>query len=450
MTKTVKQSSPYVVERRLDYSIYVMQFRAIPAVTDGLKAGGRRVLWTGRNGHKYKSATLAGATMPIHPHASPEGAIDTLAAPYGNNIPLFTGDGAFGTLLEPTAYGASRYTSVKVSKFTQDVVFRDIEIVPMTENYDGTLEEPQHFLPLVPIVLLNPSEGIAIGFATNILPRALDDLIIAQISHLKGAKTISNPMPKFLPLNTAAYAKEENAYYFNGKLDVKDTSTATIVALPYGQTHDKVLSKLDDLQEKGILINYTDNSKDVIDIELKFKRGYIKSVDEADLYKSLGLSVRHFENLNVLNFDGKSIWNTTPVELIRKFTDWRLQWYVTRYERLRDLLKIDLQRYYDIRTAIKNNIGAVARKTQSRSELKELLEALKIVYTDYIADLPVYRFTEDEYLKNEERIKEATAQLAVYEELLASEDKRKKVYIAELQEVLTKYTKGQYTEFTPQ
>lgn len=450
MTKTVKQSSPYVLERRLDYSIYVMQFRAIPAVTDGLKAGGRRVLWTGRNGHKYKSATLAGATMPIHPHASPEGAIDTLAAPYGNNIPLFHGDGAFGTLLEPTAYGASRYTSVKVSKFTEDVVFRDIEIVPMTENYDGTLEEPMHFLPLVPIALLNPSEGIAIGFATNILPRALDDLILGQISHLKGAKTISNPMPKFLPLNTVAYAKEDNAYYFNGALDIKDTSTATITALPYGQTHDKVLSKLDDLVEKGILVSYVDNSKDVINIELKFKRGYIKSVAEPDLYKSLGLSVRHFENLNVLNFDGKSIWNTTPVELIRKFTDWRLQWYVTRYERLRNLLKVGLQRYYDIRTAIKNNIGAVARKTQSRSELKELLEALKIVYLDYIADLPVYRFTEDEFLKNEERIKEATAQLAVYEDLLASEDKRKKVYIAELQEVLTKYNKGQYTEFSPQ
>jgi DNA gyrase subunit A len=319
----------------------------------------------------------------------------------------------------------------------------------MTENYDGTLEEPAHFLPLVPIALLNPSEGIAIGFATNILPRALDDLILAQISHLKGAKTISNPMPKFLPLNTAAHSKEDNAYYFNGTLQIKDTSTATIVALPYGQTHDKVLSKLDDLIEKGLLIDYTDNSKDVIDIELKFKRGYIKSVDEGELYKALGLAVRHFENLNVLNFDGKSIWNTTPIELIRKFTEWRLQWYVTRYERLRNLLMADLQRYYDIRTAINNNVGGVARKTQSRSELKELLEALKIVYLDYIADLPVYRFTEDERIKNEERIKEAVAQLAEYEDLLASEDKRKKVYIAELQEVLTKYTKGQYTEFSP-
>lgn len=442
------ESSPYIKHQRHEYSLYVMRHRAIPAVTDGLAAAARRVLWTARNGQKVKSATLAGATMPIHPHAAPEGAIDTLTAPYGNNIPLFHGDGAFGTLLKPTAYGASRYTSVKTSKFTNDVVFCDLEVVPMTENYDGTLEEPVHFLPLVPIALLNPSEGIAVGFATNILPRALDDLIMAQIAHLKGAKNISNPMPKFLPINAAAYAKEDTgrgiAYYFNGNLEIKDTSTATITALPYGQTHDKVIQKLDDLMEKGILVDYTDSSKNTIKIELKFRRGYIKTVEEVDLYRALGLTVRHIENLNVLDFSGTAVWNTDAVQLIRKFTDWRLQWYVKRYERLRDLLKIDIQRYYDIRTAIKNNVGAVARKTNSRAELREFLETIGVVYTDYIADLPVYRFTEEERLKNEQRIKEAEVQLAEYEAMLASEDKRKKQYITELQEVLSKYLKGEY------
>jgi DNA gyrase/topoisomerase IV subunit A len=442
------ESSAYINQQRHAYSLYVMQMRAIPAVTDGLKAGGRRVLWTARDGKKYKSATLAGATMPIHPHAAPEGAIDTLAAPYGNNIPLFKGDGAFGTLLKPTAYGASRYTSVSTSTFTDDVVFKDIEIVPMTENYDGTLMEPVHFLPLIPIALLNPSEGIAVGYATNILPRSIDDIVLAQITHLKGAKKLSNPMPKFAPLGAVAYASEETdrgvAYYFNGELTIKDTSTATIVKLPYGQTHEKVVAKLDDLLDKGILLDYTDRSKNVINIELKFKRGYIKSVDEVDLYKSLGLTVRHIENLNVLDFTGKAVWNTNAVDLIRAFTDWRLGWYVQRYQRLLDLLQIDLQRYLDIRTAIKNNVSSVARKTQSRAELKDFLEEIKIVYTDYIADLPVYRFTEDERIKNEERIKEAEAQMQQYRELLASEDLRKKVYVSELQDVLAKHMKGGY------
>jgi DNA gyrase/topoisomerase IV subunit A len=442
------ESSPYINEQRHAYSLYVMQMRALPAATDGLKAGGRRALWTARDGKKYKSATLAGATMPIHPHASPEGAIDTLAAPYGNNIPLFKGDGAFGTLLNPTAYGASRYTSVTTSTFTDDVVFRDIEIVPMTENYDGTLQEPVHFLPLIPVALLNPAEGIAVGFATNILPRALDDLILGQIAHLKGAKTISNPMPKFMPLNTVAFATEETergiAYYFNGELTIKDTSTAFIVKLPYGQTHTKVIAKLDDLIERDVLVDYTDRSKNIINIELKFRRGYIKSVSEEDLLRTLGLTVRHIENLNILDFTGKAVWNTTPVEMIRAFTTWRLGWYVQRYERLRDILKLDLQRYYDIRCAIKNNVSALARKIESRSELKECLAELKIVHVDYIADLPIYRFTEEERVKNEQRIVDGEAQLQEYLDMLASEDKRKKVYINELQDVLGKYMKGIY------
>lgn len=454
MTKT--QSSAYINTQRREYSLYVMQMRAIPAATDGLKSAGRRVLWTGRNGAKYKSAVLAGATMPIHPHSSPETAIDTLAARYGNNIPLFSPYGAFGTLLDPTAYGASRYTSVTTSKFTQDVMFRDIEIVPMQENYDGTLTEPVHFLPLVPVALLNPSEGIAIGFATNILPRSLDDLILMQLSHLKGAKTISNPMPKFIPAAapvafvSVATAREETergvAYYFEGEYEQIDATTIRIVKLPYGLAHEKWVGKLDELSEKGIITSYTDKSKDTINVLIKFKKGELSSRSKEEALKMLGLSIRHIENLNLVGFDGRSILNTDPVAFVRLFTDWRLKWYQNRYERLRDLLKLDLQRYYDIRTAIKNNVSGVARKTESRAELKELLEVLKIVNLDYIADLPVYRFTEEERIKNEQRIKEGEAQLQEYLDLLSNEGKRRKVYINELEEVLKKYSKGEYNE----
>lgn len=444
------ESSDYILNERRAYSLYVMQSRAIPASTDGLKAGGRRALWTARDGKKYKTATLAGATMPIHPHAECSSSINTLAAPYGNNIPLFKGDGAFGTLINPTAYGASRYTSVSTSAFTNDVLFKDIEIVPMMENYDSTLEEPVHFLPLVPTVLLNPSEGIAVGFATNILPRSLDDLIDAQIAYLKKGKVPTDITPKFSPIDAVAHSREETergvAYYFNGRCEAKDTSTLVITSLPYGQTHEKVVSKLDDLIEKGIVTDFTDRSKDKINIEVKFKRGYLKAVEETDLLKMLGLTIRHIENLNVLDFTGQVIWSTNPSDLITAFTDWRLTWYVNRYERLRDLLQIDLQRYYDIRTAIENNVGGVARKIQSRSELKELLQELGIISLDYIADLPVYRFTEEERIKNEKRIEEAEAQMREYQELLASEDKRRQVYVSELQEVLTNYKKGNYSK----
>jgi len=433
-----------------------MRMRAIPAATDGLKSAERRVLWTGRSGDKFKSAVLAGATMPIHPHASPETAVDTLAARYGNNIPLLKPYGAFGTLLKPKGYGASRYTSVAISKFTDDVVFRDIEVIPMQENYDGTLMEPVHFLPLIPIALLNPTEGIAIGFATYILPRTLNDIIKLQLEHLRGEKKLKNPMPTFrpimapVPFETAAHKTEATergvAYYYSGDYEDVDGVSVRITKLPYGLLHAKLIEKLDALVEDNTIVRVVDNSKDKFNIVVRFKKGILSGQTKEETLQQLGLTIRHIENFNVVSFDGQSILNAEPVSFIQAFTDWRLAWYVQRYERLRDLLKQDLSKYYDVRTAIKNRASAHSATLSSRAELKDWFTKIGIVNLDYIADLAVYRFTEEERLKNEDRIKEGETQLKEYNSLLSSEPNRRKVYISELEEILKKYTKGQYND----
>ncbi len=420
--------------------------RAIPSLADGLKAGGRRVLWVARDGQKYKSASLAGRTMPLHPHATPEGAINTLAAPYGNNIPLFRGYGAFGTLLRPTAYGASRYTSVKVSEFTKDVLFRDIELVPMVENYDGSLEEPKHFLPLVPIALLNPAQGIAIGFATNILPRSLSDIIDVQIKFLKGRKRISDILwPIFDPIGAVAEEMEETdngnvAYTFQGKVTRQNASSVIVEALPYGLSHEKFINHLDTLKEKDVIVDYEDRSKDRYQIEIKFKRGK----KEGDGKVQLKLISREVENLTLIDLDGESVLTVDPIEAIRLFTEWRLSWYLRRYQRLHDDLTVQIQKYKDILTAIQKNVGNAARNANSRADLITHLKRIKIVHTDYIAGFPVYRFTKEEKQKVEVKLKEAKTVLKRYKQLIKSNDERKKVYITELRAVLRRYNKGEY------
>lgn len=443
------KSSDYVNNERRDYSLYVLQSRAIPHAADGLKAAARRVLWTARNGQKYKSATLAGATMPIHPHQSPEGAVNTLAAPYGNNIPLLDGDGAFGTLLAPTAYGAARYTSVKVSQFTKDVMFRDIEIIPLQENYDGTLEEPKHFLPLVPVVLLNPQEGIAVGFASSILPRALPGIVKAQIDYLEG-KDFYEEMPELVPINQKAVMWHETGtgykYHFRGEIERVNATTIRITNLPYGITHEKYVERLAKLEEEGKVQEYTDNSRDAYNIEVRFKKGVLssKAMDELGLLSYLNLTTNVGENMNVIAFDGERVWSTDYQEIIREFCDWRLKWYVARYERLAGLLDIDIQRYKDVLLAIAKNVGGVAKKIGSRTELKDFLAEIGIVHVDYIADLPVYRFTEEEKKKVEQKLKDAEALMKEYKALLRSEPKRRAVFIDELKEVLTNYKRGKY------
>ena len=426
-----------------------MTSRAICAASDGLKAGGRRALWTARNGSKFKTASLAGATMPIHPHAECTGAINTLAAPYGNNIPLFKGDGAFGTRMRPTSYGAARYTSVTVSKFTQDVLFADIELVPLIENYDGSLMEPLHFIPLVPICLLNPSEGIAVGFASNILPRSLDDIIEQQLTYLKKGKCDEDIAPRFIPTNqesTANTNPDKLAYIFKGIFVRKDASTGTITELPYGQTYDAVITKLDGLMESGTVLDYTDKSKNLISIEVKFKRGWLNGKEDDDVLKLLGLISSETENLNILDFTGNNVWSARPGEIIKQFSDWRLSWYVKRYQRLLDINQIDLSRLYDIRLSIKHKISSKIPTLSSRTSLKELLESIGVVNLDYIADLGIYRFTEEERVKNEKRIAEAEALADEYRSIIASNDRQKTIYATELKEILQKYIKGNYTK----
>lgn len=446
------QSSEYINKSRRDYSLYVLQMRAIPALTDGLKAAARRVLWTAKDGQKYKSATLAGRTMPLHPHAAPDGTINTLAAPYGNNIPLLDGHGAFGTLLKPTAYGAARYTSVKISDFTKDVLFADLELVPMVENYDGTLEEPKHFLPLIPISILNPTQGIAVGFASNILPRDLEDIIELQQMVLAGRVRFPDSVdPYFIPYQDGPHYYEETAnesiaYYFYGKYKSIDTSTIEITSLPYGLAHEKLIDHLDGLLDNNEIVDYQDNSKDVYSITVKFKRGSLKEMTKEQLLKKLKLISREIENLTLLDLDGESVVTMNPVDLIRRFTEWRLGWYLVRYKRLEKELAVQIQKYKDILLAIKKNVGSTARTINSRTDLIAHLKQIGIVHTDYIASFPVYRFTKHEKQKVEKLLAEANATMKEYKLLIKDEDRRKKVYAAELREIAKNFKKGKYTK----
>jgi DNA gyrase/topoisomerase IV subunit A len=430
-------SSKYINKQRRDYALYILQSRAIPSIADGLKAGGRRIMWVARDGKKWKSASLAGACMPYHPHSAPEDAVDTLAAPYGNNIPLLDGIGSFGTRLNPTAYGASRYTSVQVSDFAEKVFYKDIEILPMKMNYDNTLEEPVHFLPLVPMCLVNPVEGVAIGFACDILSRSLEDIIETQLKVLDGKTQRDEPNITFTPFKSVSKGKDDtDRWIFEGEFKVLDSSTVQVTNLPLGLLHDKFINHLNKLIEQDKLVDYTDKSKDTILVECKFKRGEL-FMDNRDewIMNTLGLRVAKRENLNLVDFDGNSIISPTYFEVVKKFTDWRLGFYKVRYERLASLVKVDIEKLEDLLTAIKHNVGGEASKKKGRAELKEHLQTIGIRHLDYIASLPVYRFTKEEKEKAEQELKEALKTLSSYNEIINSKQLQVDIYKQELKQV---------------
>lgn len=458
-------ASQYIEEEARQYALYTIKSRAIPYFADGVKPGARRVLWCARDGAKYKSATLAGMAVPLHPHAPPEDAVNTCAGPYVNNIPLFERFGVFGTLMNPTAYGATRYTSVKLSSFAKDVFFKDIEIIPMVPNYDGTEVEPRHFLPLIPMVMLNPAEGIAVGYATDILPRSLRDIVESQLEHLAG-KEVKERAPHFVPTNNRAVRevtdrKGVRRWVFRGEYKVLNASEVRITKLPYGITHAHFVQNLQNLMELpelkkngkpdpdfNLIMDYDDHSKNVINIVVKFRRGVLAEISKVRMEDLLGIERHVTENLNVITFDGNAIAKTNYVNIIKNFTDWRLDWYYDRFNRLLELIKVDIQKYDDILLAIKKNVPGMSKKTADRAELKAFIESIGVVHIDYIADLPVYRFTEEEARKTEEKRAKALETRTDYENILEDEDRRKAIYVGELKEVLKKY--GEAKEVKPE
>lgn len=436
-------SSEYINDCHRNFSMYVLQTRAFPSIVDGLRAGGRRLLWTARNGEKQKTATLSGATMPLHPHMDASDTVDTLTKPYCNNIPLFTGVGSFGTRLKPDASGAPRYTSVKVSDFTTDVIFADIELVPMVDNYDSTRLEPLHFVPLVPVTLVNPSEGIGVGFSCHILPRALGDIVDGQIAHLQGKKVKDVPIT-FVPFEAISIGSEviksgNTRWWFEGEFLRMDSSNIHVSNLPYGLDHTTFINHIIGLIENGTIHSYEDHSSNGVSIAIKFPRGALKGYTDEQITSILKLRGSVVENMNVVDFCGTKVVPMTYHKMIAEFTDWRLGWYVKRYELLKSKLERDIQRYRDIITAIKNNVGDRGAKTASKKVLVEWLESIGIVYSEYIADMPIYRLTKEEAAKAQSKLDDALVLLQEYVNLINDPEARRAVYIQELKDVKKKH-----------
>ena len=180
----------------IDYSMSVIVGRALPDVRDGLKPVHRKILYamdnlslTYNRPHK-KSATVVGEVLgKYHPHgdSAAYNAMVRMAQPFSLRYPLVDGQGNFGSVDGDSA-AAMRYTEARMTKMSSDLMADlDKETVDMMDNYDGSLKEPTVLPSKFPNLLVNGSDGIAVGMATKMPPHNLGEVCDA-ISY-----TIDNP-----------------------------------------------------------------------------------------------------------------------------------------------------------------------------------------------------------------------------------------------------------------
>ncbi len=306
----------------LEYSMSVIVARALPDVRDGLKPVHRRILYAMNESgyvptrpHMKSARTVGDVIGKYHPHGD-SAVYDTmvrLAQPFSMRVPLIDGHGNFGSIDGDSA-AAMRYTEARLDKAAMELL-RDLdkETVDFQPNYDESLTEPTVLPARFPNLLVNGSNGIAVGMATNIPPHNLGETIDATCLMLDNPDVTTDELMKALPgpdFPTGgiimgkkgildAYETGRGSLTIRAKCKVEEgkngKSIIVVSEIPYQVNRNRLLEKLGDLvREKKLpeISNIHDGAdRHGIDIIIELKKDAIPQVVLNKLYKHTQLQV---------------------------------------------------------------------------------------------------------------------------------------------------------------
>lgn len=300
----------------IDYSMSVIVSRALPDVRDGLKPVHRRVLY-GMNelhmgaGSAYKkSARIVGEVLgKYHPHGD-TAVYDTMvrmAQEFSMRYPLVDGQGNFGSVDGDRA-AAMRYTEARMTRLSEEML-RDLgkETVDFQENFDGSLQEPEVLPSAVPNLLINGSDGIAVGMATKIPPHNVTESINATIAYIDNNDVSIDelvqimPAPDF-PTGGIIYGHTEvrQAYHtgrgrvvMRAKIheeEIRPGRYALIATeIPYQVNKSSLMEKIATLARDKVVDGISDlrdeSDRDGMRIVIELKRDAVPNVVQNQLYK---------------------------------------------------------------------------------------------------------------------------------------------------------------------
>ncbi|MGB0454279.1 MAG: DNA gyrase subunit A [Bacteriovoracaceae bacterium] len=418
------------------YQIYTLMDRAIPYLQDGLKPVQRRILytlWKNQSKGLIKVSAATGLVLTLHPHgpASIETAVVNMAQDYtfSNNYPLVDKKGYFGERME-TAPAASRYIECRLGKIAKVLLFDDMNQVQMVPNFDETTVEPDCLYPKLPIMLLNGAEGIGTGFSSVIPSFHHRDLIASIVSYLQTGKA------KKLKPHVEGYnhkiVSDNGRYLFSLKLEQKGEKFH-ITELPKGYDAKKTYRFLNALMDKDIIKDYIDSTvNNDVNIELVFKRGQTPSFEEVQ--KSIAAQASLVPNYTLISERGVRIFEK-PEEIIEIFAEERLKVVRRRYELLCEDYEKRIRQNNEIIKFIRQKEYEVATKTKNRKTFVEHLTKKKFTFSDYLADMPIYRMTKEEVNKRKLMVQDDSKALKQFQKIAKSPTLVRKKLIEELAEV---------------
>ena len=472
----------------IDYAMSVIVGRALPDVRDGLKPVHTRVLYAMYDGgyrpdRGYsKCSRVVGDVMgQYHPHGDSAiyDALVRLAQPWSMRMPLIDGQGNFGSPGNDSA-AAMRYTECRLAPLAMEML-RDIdkETVDFRPNYDGRSAEPVVLPARFPNLLVNGSEGIAVGMATKIPPHNLrevtegaqwylenfeatdEELLEALIQRIKGPDFPTRGQIVGRRGIAEAYRTGRGSIIMRAVVEVEEDRrgrTCLVVSeLPYQVNPDNLVLKIAELVKDGRVTGIADvrdessgrTGQIILRLVIVLKRDAVAKVVLNNLYKHTQLQDTFGANMLAL-VDGVPrtlrldqmirYWVKHQIEVIVRRTQYLLRKAQERAHILSALIKA-----IDQIDAVIALIRASASAAAAQTGLMDLLD-IDEIQARAILDMQLRKLAALERQQLIDEYEELMAQIAEYEAILASPERQRQIVATELGEITAKYGDERRTE----
>jgi DNA gyrase subunit A len=469
----------------IDYAMSVIVGRALPDVRDGLKPVHTRILYAMYDGGYrpdrgyFKCARVVGDVMgTYHPHGDTAiyDALVRLAQPWAMRMPLVDGQGNFGSRGDDPA-AAMRYTECRLAPLAMEML-RDIDkdTVDFRDNYDGRSAEPVVLPSRFPNLLVNGSEGIAVGMATKVPPHNLreiasgvqwyldhfdaepTDLLEALIERIKGPDFPTSGLIVGRRGIEEAYRTGRGSITMRAVVeieeDIKGRTCLVVTELPYQVNPETVARKIDELARDGRVAGIADVRDETSDrtgqrLVIVLKRDAVAKIVLNNLYKHTQLQETFGANMLAL-VDGvpRTLrldqlirhWVTHQIEVIVRRTRYLLRKAEERAHILRALLKA-IDRIDEVIALIRASESAAVAQ-QSLMDMLEIDE----IQARAILDMQLRKLAALERQQLIDEYDELMAQITDYQGILASSERQRQIVGAELAEIVEKYGDDRRTE----
>ena len=463
----------------LDYSMSVIIGRALPDAKDGLKPVHRRILYamhdlnlTSKVAYK-KSARIVGDVIgKYHPHGdiSVYDALVRMAQSFSMRAPFVDGQGNFGSVDGDSA-AAMRYTEARMTRIAEEVL-RDLDkdTVNFVPNYDDTMREPAVLPTRVPTLLLNGSEGIAVGMATKIPPHNLGELLDA-ILHL-----IDNPSSEAIDLMefiqgpdfptggtifgrrgiVDAYNTGRGRVRIRAKHHIESKAKKDVIVideLPYQVNKARLIELIANLakdkQIEGIAEVRDESDRDGIRVVIELKKEAMAEIVLNNLYKSTPMETTFGIILLAVYNKEPKVFNLP--EILNIFLSHRKTVIIRRT--IFDLEKAKARAHIleGLKIALDNidEVVKIIRASANDTEAKDNLSSrfgLSAIQSQAILDMRLGRLTGLQRDKLEAEYAELMLLIAELESILRSEEKLNEIIKEELNEIKEKFSTPRKTE----